>query len=111
MNTTYRNEIADHGAGLIAYIGLVNDVGVEISGGSYARQSVSWTAASDGTVRPTADLTFSIPAGTTVGGWRGYSAATAGTDYGGEDLTNESYTNEGEYKLIAAQTGILHTSA
>ena len=110
MDINYRNAIADHGAGLISHIGLVDGSGTEISGGSYARQAVTWTSASSGTVRPSSDLTFDVPAGATVGGWRGYSASTGGTNYGGEDLTNESYTNEGQYKLIASSTGILHTS-
>ena len=110
MDTNYRNAIADHGAGLIPYIGLVDDTGTEITGGSYARQAITWTISVDGTIRPDANLVFDIPAGTTVAGWSGYSASTLGTDYGGETLAAESYTNAGEYELIAAETGILHTS-
>ena len=111
MNETYRNAIADYGAGLITYIGLVDESGIELSGGSpaYARQAVTWTVASDGVIRPTADLTFDIPAGTTVAGWRGYDALSGGTDYGGADLTQESYAGQGTYTLLAASTGILHT--
>ncbi len=110
MNATYRNAIADHGGSLITHIGLVDETGTELSGGdpAYARQAVSWTSASDGTIRPDADLTFNVPASTTVGGWRGYSASTGGTDYGGADLTQETYEGQGEYKLLAASTGILH---
>lgn len=111
MNTTYRNAIADHGGTLITHIALVDDVGTEISGGTYARQAVTWTASSDGTIRPSADLTFDIPAGSTVGGWRGYDALTAGTDYGGEDLTAETFANQGEYTLLSAGTGIRHDNA
>ena len=110
MDTNYRNAIADHGAGLIPYIGLIDETGTEISGGSYARQAITWTTASGGTIRPNADLVFEVPAGETIAGWRGYSALTGGTDYGGETLAAESYTNAGEYELIAAETGILHTS-
>lgn len=113
MSTGYRNDIADYGGTLITHIGLVDDTGTEISGGdpAYARQAVTWTSASDGTIRPDADLTFNIPSGTTVGGWRGYDASTAGTDYGGADLTEESYASQGEYTLLASGTGILHTDA
>ena len=110
MDTNYRNAIADHGAGLITYIGLDDDTGTEITGGSYVRLAVIWTASVDGTVRPDANLVFDIPAGVTVAGWSGYSASTLGIDYGGETLAAESYTNAGEYELIAAETGILHTS-
>lgn len=113
MNNDYLNAIADHGGGLATYIGLVDETGTELSGGSpsYARQSVTWTSASSGTIRPTADLTFDIPASTTVGGWRAYSAATSGTDYGGASLTNETYASQGEYTLLSAGTGILHSSS
>ena len=113
MNTTYRNAIADHGGTLISHIALVDETGTEITGGdpAYARQPVTWTTAADGTIRPDADLSFNIPESTTVGGWRGFSALTAGTDYGGEDLTNESFANQGTYTLLAAQTGILHNEA
>jgi hypothetical protein len=113
MEVVYRNAIADHGASLITHIGLVNQSGTELTGGSpaYARLAVTWTAASSGTVRPDADLTFDIPAGVTVGGWRGYSALTAGTNYGGASLTNEAFAGQGEYTLLAASTGINHTTA
>ena len=76
MEAVYRNAIADHGATLISHIALVDETGTEITGGSpaYARQPVTWTIASDGTIRPDADLTFDIPAGVTVGCWRGYDA-------------------------------------
>jgi len=111
MSETYRNAIADAGGALITHIGLVNSSGVEISGGGYARQAVTWTTANDGIIRPTADLVFNIPAGTTVGGWRGFSASTAGTNYGGADLTNETFAGAGQYKLLASGTGIQHSDA
>lgn len=118
MNTAYENAVGDAGAALITHIALFDDQGNELSGGSYARQSVSWTDASagnagsddDGEVRPSADLTFDVPAGATVGEWRGFSAATGGTDYGGQTLTNESFANAGQYTLLAAQTSIQHNA-
>ena len=108
MTEGFRNSCADHGAGLITHIGLVIVNGTEISGGSpaYARVAVTWAAASAGVIRPNANLTFNIPAGTTVAGWRGYSASSGGTNYGGADLTNEIYAGQGEYELLAASTGI-----
>jgi len=111
MTDGYRNAIANHGASLITHIGLVDETGTELTGGSpaYERQAVTWTSASDGIIRPTADLTFDIPENTTVAGWRGYSALTAGTNYGGKALTQETYAAQGEYKLLAASTGILHS--
>jgi hypothetical protein len=108
MTEGYRNAIAGHGGSLIKYIGLVNGSGVELSGGTYARKAVTWTTAADGVIRPTADLVFDVPAGATVAGWRAYSAATAGTNYGGAALPEETFNGAGQYRLLAANTGILH---
>lgn len=111
MTVGYRDAIADHGGTLITHIGLVDETDTEISGGTYARQAVTWTTASDGTIRPTSDLEFDIPEGVTVGGWRGFDALTDGTNYGGADLTNETFSNAGTYTLIASGTGINHNAA
>lgn len=113
MNATYLNAIRNHGQSLISHIGLVDDLGVELSGGSpaYARKPVTWTSPSDGVMRPSGDLTFDIPAGVTVGGWRGYSALSAGTDYGGQTLTQEAYAQQGQYTLLAASTDITHSAS
>lgn len=112
MNATYRNALATEGGSLITHIGLLNS-GTELTGGTpaYARKAVTWTAASDGLIRPNADLTFDVPAGATVNEWRGYSAASGGTDYGGASLTAEAYGGQGTYKLLAASSGIAHNAA
>jgi len=108
METIYINAIADHGASLISHIALVDETGTEISGGdpAYARQPITWTSAADGSISPSADLVFNVPGGTTVGGWRGYSASTGGTNYGGTAVTQETFASQGEYTLRAAQTAI-----
>lgn len=112
MNETYRNAIATHGASLVTHIGLLDETGTELTGGdpAYARQPVTWTTAADGVIRPDSDLVFNVPAGTTVASWSGFSALTAGTDYDGPSLTNETFANQGEYTLNAAGTGILHNA-
>jgi len=112
MNSTYLNAIANAGASLIKYIGLHDSSGDELSGGdpAYARKAVTWTTASNGTIRPNADLTFDVPDGTTIGSWHGYSASSSGTDYGGTDLDNEVFINQGTYTLVASGTGIIHSA-
>ena len=105
MNAAYLNATVDAGKALITHIGLVNASDVELSGGGYARQAVTWTAASGGLVRPTADRVFTTEAGDVVAGWKGFSAAVAGTDYGGQALTQVTYSNAGTYTLLAASTG------
>jgi hypothetical protein len=111
MNATYRNAIAAHGASLITHVGLVNGSGTELSGGGYARLPASWTTEMDGQIRLSSNRLFTVPAGSTVAGWRGFSALTGGTDYDGGALTPETYANAGTYELTAAQTGINHDAA
>jgi hypothetical protein len=111
MTTAYLDAIAGAGRTTVTHIGLVDGSGVEITGGSYARKAVTWTASSNGTIKPSADLTFDIPSGATVAGWRGYSAASAGTNYGGADLTSQAFSSAGTYTLLAAATAINHAAA
>jgi hypothetical protein len=108
MNATYLAAIAGHGAGLITHLGLVNEAGVELSGGGYARLPVTWTGTA--TKAPSANLLFTVGAGAQVAGWRGFSALTGGTNYGGAVLTTRNYTNAGTYELLAASTNINHTA-
>jgi len=98
--------MADGLAAVATHLGLVDETGTELTGGTYARLAVTWDAASAGLIRPGADSVFDIPAGVTVGGWRTYSALTTGTDYGGSPLTNETFAGAGTYTLLAASTSI-----
>lgn len=107
MTEAFKNYLLDTGIDVITYIALF-DGASEISGGSpaYARKAVTWGDASGGVVRPTGDLTFDIPASATVDGWRGFTAGTGGTNYGGAALKSEVFAGQGQYKLLAASTGI-----
>ncbi|GAA1995658.1 hypothetical protein GCM10009718_37040 [Isoptericola halotolerans] len=96
--------MATAAAAAITHAGLVDETGTELTGGDYARLPA--TASADGAdVRLGGDLTFQVPAATTVGGWRAYDASTAGASWGGSDLTEESYTGAGQYDLHGADTG------
>lgn len=101
-SAAFLNAAAAGGVAAITHIGLVDDTGAPLAG---ARQAVAWAADGTGVQRPTTDETFDVAAGETVGGWRGYSAAAAGTDFGGEDLDEETYTNAGTYLLESTTTG------
>lgn len=107
MNSSYLNSIGNHGAGLITHIALVDGVGAEVGDG---RKAVTWTTAADGLVRPDADIEFNMTAGEEVAGWRGFSAATGGTNYGGAALSQVTFGNDGIYTLIASATGIDHNA-
>lgn len=111
MNEAYRNAIANYGASIIGYIGLRDQHGTELTGGTpaYARVAVTWTAAVDGLIRPQADIVFNVPAGATVASWFAINTAQD-TELGGAALTAETYAGQGEYKLLAASSGIAHTT-
>lgn len=111
MSAAYITLIGTAGKNAITHIGLVNASGTELSGGSYARKAVTWGTESSGSWHMSADLTFDVPAGATVGGWRGFSALTAGTNYGGADLTQESFASAGQYVLQASSTALNHNAS
>ena len=111
MNEAYRNAVANFGASIIGYIGLRDQNGTELTGGTpaYARVAVTWTAAVGGLIRPQADIVFNVPAGATVASWFAINT-TQDTELGGAALTAETYAGQGEYKLLAASSGIAHTT-
>lgn len=110
----YENKILDHMFGNVAftppatvYCSLHSadpgETGAnEISGGSYARQAISWAAASGGSKKNSADITFTnMPAATVthVGIW---DASTAGNFLAGGALTASKTVNAGDTFKIAA---------
>jgi len=103
MNSAFYTALAGHGASLITHIGLVDAGGTELSGGGYARLPVTWSGS--GAVRsPSGDLVFTTEASDVVAAWRGYTALTGGTDYGGAAVTTRTYSNPGTFTLLAAST-------
>lgn len=83
-----RNAMLTGGLGnAIGYIAAHTDIpnssgSNEVTGGSYARQAVTWASASAGVRDNSGALSIPIPAGTTVVGLSGWSALTTGTYYG-----------------------------
>ena len=110
METAYLNAIANHGGTLLTHVGLKDASGTELTGGTpaYARQVVTWTQAVGGVINPVANLTFSVPAGANVASW--FVTNSAGTILGSGTLTQESYTNQGEYMLVATTSSISHSN-
>lgn len=83
LTTAGKNAAADGVAAVVTHIGAYTDLGsTEVSGGSYARQAITWTAASGGVRDNNAQLSIPIPAGTTVPVVSLHSASTAGTLHG-----------------------------
>lgn len=108
MNEAYLNMIANHARTQITHIGLVDAGGTEVA----TRQAVTFQTANNGRINISADLTFDVSAGSTVAGWRAFSASTDGTNYGGAALTAETFAGDGTYTLKAGgQTYIDHNAA
>ena len=102
--TALKHALLEHaGDSLLLYMGLVDDGGIELSGGdpAYARVLVAWTVPDESdTIHPTENPVFNIPGGgTIVAGWRSYTAITDGDDLGGKDLTPVR-TFEGQGTLL-----------
>ena len=76
--------------------------GTEVSGGSYARQAISWGAAAGGAV--TASVTFNVPAGNTILGAGVHSAITAGNYLDGAAVTSQNFASAGTYTLTLTYT-------
>jgi len=74
---------------LSAHTGTPGTSGLlEVAGGSYARQSITWSSASGGSTSNTGAISVPIPASTTVSYFGSWSALTSGTYYIGGALTS-----------------------
>lgn len=101
-----KNAMLGHLASLAGYASLHSaDPGTggtnELSGGSpaYARKSLTWAAASSGSVAISNDPVFDVEGGDTVSYVGLWSAATSGTFYGAANVTDETFGAQGTYTL------------
>ena len=76
----------------------------EISGGNpaYARKSITWNAAANGSLDDSNVPVFDVPAGKTVKHVGFWSALTTGIFYGSAPVTNEVFAAQGTYTLTDA---------
>lgn len=101
-----RNAIADNQATRLVYMSLHTAApgttgASEASGGSYARQPVTWNPAASGTATAN-QVTFDVPAGTyTHGGY--WDAATGGAFLGGNALgASQALAAAGQIKVTGS---------
>lgn len=81
LTTTGKNNLIAVTA--FTHAGAYTDLGTtEVAGGSYARQAITWAAASAGARANSAQLTIPIPAGTTVVAAGVWDAVSAGNSQG-----------------------------
>lgn len=69
--------------------------GTEISGGSYARQSVTWNTASGGNLDSSNTPTFNVPAGATVTFLALFDALTGGNLLATRSITSQTFATAG----------------
>jgi len=112
MSESYKNAVAARGAEIVTYIGLVNQNGSELSGGTpaYSRRPVSWGPPSGGVIRSLGNLIFDVPAGTTVAGWRGFSALSGGVSYGCKSVEEEVFDTQSQCVLAKGSLAVRHES-
>lgn len=78
----------------------------ELSGGSYARISISWGTVTNGVVSTSSNLVFNVASGATVGS---FGVATSGTATTADvqdwyALTSQSFASAGTYTISATVT-------
>jgi hypothetical protein len=78
--------------------GGANSATAEVSGGSYARQAITWNAASAGSLDNLANPAFSVPAATTVA-WVSFWNTAGTVRYAKKDVTDEVFGAAGTYTL------------
>lgn len=80
LTTAGRNDVLTNGLTNFTHVGAYTDLGTtESSGGSYARQAVTWTAAASGVRDNNAQISVPINAGQTIVVGSLHTASTAGT--------------------------------
>ncbi len=85
------------------YKGSPLDAGVEVSGGSYARQSVSLAAASGGSRAHSNQPSFDVPAG---GNFDYVGYFMGGSCIAEDDIPEETYGSAGTYTLTSGSLSI-----
>ena len=79
----------------------------EVTGGSYAGQTITWTPATAGNLDSSNQPTFEIPAGVTVSHYSLWSGGTAGTCLATGALSaSEAFAGAGQYKLTDADINL-----
>lgn len=74
----------------------------EVVGGAYARKSIPWGAASNGTAVTDDVIVFDVPANTTITHLGYWSADSNGTFYGARALNaSQTFSTTGTYTIAA----------
>lgn len=113
--TTYaKNAMLDRAAGtpkgfgemalyVSAHTADPGDTGTnEVTGGSYARKSITWNAPSGGSIDSSNQPVLDIPSGTTVTHIGLFDASTSGNFVASANVTDETFGSDGTYTITDA---------
>lgn len=105
VNVSGKNIALDAIGNACGWMALYTDVAgtIEVSGGTYARQAITWAAAANGVKQISNQPVFPIPAGTTVRAIGITTASSGGTQHAIDDVTAESYGGNGTYRVDGFQ--------
>ena len=81
--------------------GAANSATAEVAGGTYARQAISWNAATGGAIDSSNTPVFNVPAGTTVT-WVSFWNTAGTVRYAKKAVTSEAFGAAGTYTLTDA---------
>jgi hypothetical protein len=98
MNNDAKNYMLTQLASVATKASLHNGSGTEITGGTYARQTITWGSASSGSIIDTSIPAFDIPAGSTVAMVKLWNTAGS-TEYASFNVTSETFANAGTYTV------------
>lgn len=107
-SNTYLNAALDGAVATTAFLSIhTADPGTtgasEVSGGSYARQAVSWSAAASGVKSNSASTSTPIPISTTISFFGTWSLVTAGVyAIGGPLSATITFVTAGSFTIAAA---------
>ncbi len=98
MNNTAKNLMLEALKTVATKAALYSNASTEVTGGNYARQTITWGTASNGSISDTSIPAFDIPAGQTVAIVKLFNTAGT-TEYASFDVTDETFTNPGTYTI------------
>jgi len=72
----------------------------EVTGGTYSRETISWAAATSGSVTTDSAIVFDVPGSTTITHLGYWSASVSGSFYGSRALdADQTYATAGTYTI------------
>lgn len=104
INEAGRNYMLDQLGTQLSHVALYSDdlATTEITGGTYARQAITWNAAASGSKTISNQPVFDVPAGATVRAVGFMTAVSAGTQYAMYNVTDETFAADGTYTITSA---------